>query len=550
MNMSTETTLLPFNISHDSKYPAKKADNHKRRRKQKLVIAGALQSLLPFGNNILFLTFCCWFGTLGYAHYKLSLMETGEEEAVASDVFFATSRRLMSAAKVEFFEQRDAQGDLDDIQQEILNRNDHRFLIFEGDRLKGQGAGNLMNGLLAVHLLAEEYDRIVCVIPQYDFHMAFELIHPLHDKSCQKFFQENSEITLDQDRVNVVNFLAPPDECELQAALASQGRKALYVQANTYPRWRTVPPRYFFRFYRAKSELVSMLPYSIEHRPSTVVHLRLEDGPGDFRKGLDDESLEKLGAFLSFDTSSDDRPYLVTNHVAWFDYFEERFGWRHPEYDIVTHSAIRRKWGDRHDPRPGAGEYKDTQQERNAQKMQLWSDWFSIMLAKKVYHTHSDFSLSAIHWMGSDESNKWSRTFVGFDPNTKQLKLEKPQWLIDRTMKPLVDRNQEDGTLANCKKQQPDDRPDIRQSHLYLDTPSNTTQELIAQSLRADFDRMDQFRKRMSAQNYAHSGETRISPGEAADRVTAALAKYQQQHIDEYEQEAKQEQGPDRKVHL
>ena len=488
--------------------------NLRRRNKRNLASTDTIQSVLPFGRIVLLLTLCCWCGTLGYAHYKLSLAEmTGQQER------FSASRRLFSEEPEELV--------LDPSQQEILERTDHRFLIFEGDRLGGQGAGNLMNGLLATHLLAEEYDRIVCVIPEYDFHMAFELIDPLHHLMCQKFFEEHSTVDGLEDRIELINYMNAPDECELQQTLSSQERKVLYIQANTYPRWRSVPPQYFFRFYRPTQQLVDSLPYSIDHPPSTVVHLRLEDGRGDIRKGLDKDSLDALGALLSADAHSNaDRPYLVTNHVAWFDYFGAKYGWKHPNYEIVTHSAMRKKWGDRTDARRDVGKYPENTREKDIQKMQLWADWFSLLFAKKVYHTHSDFSLSAIHWMGSDEPDQhdkitWSRTIMGVNKESKELILEKEAFNTDQTMKKLVDRKGEE--IANCRKASSSWKTNNRMN---LDVSSKTTQVFLAKSLSIDVERMEEYRQRMK--EHEATSEGKLHALELARKVTETIAKHQQ----------------------
>ena len=46
-------------------------------------------------------------------------------------------------------------------------------------------------------------------------------------------------------------------------------------------------------------------------------------------------------------------------------------------------------------------------------------------MAKKVYHTHSDFSVSAIHWMDLD-----SKSILGYDPRTQSLGLIDESWRV------------------------------------------------------------------------------------------------------------------------
>jgi hypothetical protein len=55
----------------------------------------------------------------------------------------------------------------------------------------------------------------------------------------------------------------------------------------------------------------------------------------------------------------------------------------------------------------------------------MWSDWYTVIMAKYVIHTHSDFSLSAIHWMNID-----SKTIHGLlKDNT--LDLVDESWRVD-----------------------------------------------------------------------------------------------------------------------
>ena len=74
--------------------------------------------------------------------------------------------------------------------------------------------------------------------------------------------------------------------------------------------------------------------------------------------------------------------------------------------------------------------------------LQLWADWYTLLTAQQVYHTFSDFSLSAVHWM-----NIWSRTYDGLDDNGNMLLLEE-NWLVDGVTPRLIDRTFEN--LKNC----------------------------------------------------------------------------------------------------
>jgi hypothetical protein len=302
-----------------------------------------------------------------------------------------------------------------------------KFLIFVPIEA-GQGTGNLIAGLLATHLLALEFNRTVCVSPLYEtFLDVFEPAHPVAMEKCPKLlmgtlpaisYSPNDDIYL-----RLITYFKAPDECELKATLASNV-PILYVESNTYPRWPAVPDNFFFTNYRAKAELLKALPY--KKAPTTVVHLREPDGKTDARKGLDNNSLKALGKTLPRDT------YLVTNRVEWYDKFEKEYGWSHPEWNEVIHSFYQKSWGLR-------GEKSKAHMvqtvDRETQNLQMWCDWYTILTAKFVYHTHSDFSISAIHWQNLD-----SYTIMGLNAATGKLNLEEESWRVSGETERLVDR--------------------------------------------------------------------------------------------------------------
>ena len=76
------------------------------------------------------------------------------------------------------------------------------------------------------------------------------------------------------------------------------------------------------------------------------------------------------------------------------------------------HSALRISWkeGKRVDKR---------KVDKHQQNLQMMADWLTMLTAKEVYHTKSDFSLSAIHWM-----NIPSKTIMGFKDGTLMLQDE------------------------------------------------------------------------------------------------------------------------------
>jgi hypothetical protein len=291
-----------------------------------------------------------------------------------------------------------------------------RFIIFV-PIAAGQGLGNIMTGLLSAHLLADEFDRIVCVTKEYDsFLEMFEPIQPATVEKCP-FILVNLPVKNTDNSIDLINYKSAPNECKLQKVLKT-GPTVLFLIANTYPRWPPVPTNYFFRFYKAKPNLQSALPYSTP--PRTVVHLRQADGASDPRKGLDNATLLALGALLPHDT------YLVTNQVDWYETMENAFGWRHPNWTVVYHSALHRSWNNK----PG----QVIKENVHDQQLQLWVDWYSLLKANQVYHTHSDFSISAVHW-----TNKESKSIVGVDA-AGVLQLTDESYRVDGETTRLVDR--------------------------------------------------------------------------------------------------------------
>ncbi len=330
-----------------------------------------------------------------------------------------------------------------------------KFLIFNGF-LHEQGNGNIISGLLAAHLLGLEFNRTVCVSERYeDFHDAFVPIHPDTVANCPKALEwarlnhENrkhgdGEVLRWGDyadrewTIHLINFKSPPDECQLQAQLASNV-PILFLEGNTYPRWPVVPDNFFFTYYKAKPELLQMLPYDPSHPPTTVVHLRQPDAGFDTRDGLDNQTLQALGALLPANHST----YLVTNRVEWYETVADRFHWDHANWNEVFHSALGESWGSRHPSPQMLNASKsplkkwDRRRQRHVQRtLQMWADWYTILTAQAVYHTHSEFSISAIHWQNIVPS----KTILGYHATTGQLILRDESWRVDGETERLVDR--------------------------------------------------------------------------------------------------------------
>eukprot|EP00978_Attheya_sp_CCMP212_P036857 scaffold170191_cov54-Attheya_sp.AAC.1 len=229
----------------------------------------------------------------------------------------------------------------------------------------------------------------------------------------------------------------------------ASNHQAIIFTGNTYPKWTRVPPQFFDHFYEPTEQLKSLFPWPNEDLPpEVVVHLRKEDGKRDVRRGLDDETLNSLGTQLSApENQFGSKPYLVTNYGLLADQMEQSFGWTGPHWNVqVKHSAMSVAWdsaqnsnttNDKNDVRAQIPEKK-------LQTMMGWIDWFAIAKAKQVHHTVSDFSSSAIHWMGSDEYVE-SHIIWGTDAQTGEL-IEQDEAWVDALKSegtypiPLVDR--------------------------------------------------------------------------------------------------------------
>eukprot|EP00977_Amphora_coffeiformis_P008672 scaffold1971_cov127-Amphora_coffeaeformis.AAC.3 len=275
-----------------------------------------------------------------------------------------------------------------------------------------------MAGLLAVHILGMEFNRIVCVHPSFSsFHQSFEAVHPEIKSACSRLFECDGQVQNPNvgDFIHMLNFHPPLDECQLQQDMASLDNRIIWIEGNTYPRWPQTPEKLLFtEYYQPTQALREVLPWT--KPPRQVVHLRAPDSVTDIRDGLDDVTLEVLGKTLPTDT------YLVTNQVLWYDWFSERYGWLHPPWHGVVHSAQAISWGNRNGdniPR----RVLDSESKRMGQ-LQLWADWYTILRASSVIHTHSDFSSSAVHWMNIADSSVLMRSSVELNKETLCLKPE------------------------------------------------------------------------------------------------------------------------------
>ena len=292
----------------------------------------------------------------------------------------------MTMSNQEMWHHKSANGRQSNSSSSAASETKRKYLVFLPMKM-GQGKGNIVAGLLSAHLLGEEFGRTVCVSPTFDdFLLAFQPKDRRVKTYCARLFkklEESSNENLIQ-QVTLVNFRPDPNECKLKDILASEDMVVEMV-GNTYPKWCHVPENYFDRFYLPTEFLLRILPY--DDHPHTVVHLRAPDGKGDrTRLGLDSKSLSLLGSRLPPDT------FLVTNNVEWYTLFEKKYGWKHATWRRIRHTALDISWG---------SDAQDEPIDPRTESLQLWADWYTILKAKMVYHTVSDFSASAVHWMNS-----------------------------------------------------------------------------------------------------------------------------------------------------
>ncbi|KAL7566133.1 hypothetical protein ACA910_003902 [Epithemia clementina (nom. ined.)] len=273
--------------------------------------------------------------------------------------------------------------------------NGHRYIVFTGVSA-GQGAGNIMQGLLAAQLLGVEFNRTVCVVwPK--FFEAFEYAQP--DRQL-KLCQDASRWKRSYSFV-IWNFISGRvDECKMRGILANRENTVVGYTGNTYPGWRSeIPSNFFHQYYRPKSDLIQFLPYHLDYNnimnnnnaPKVVVHLRSPDGNSDQDRGLDEESLKALGRLLPGNGT-----YLVTNRPDFYRRFHECCGWSYDTSWIdkpIHHGGIGLAWNP-----DGSVVRKKNKNTEKDQNLKLWSDWYIMLNAEKVYHSPSDFSRSAIHW--------------------------------------------------------------------------------------------------------------------------------------------------------
>lgn len=318
------------------------------------------------------------------------------------------------------------------------------FLIYRPPLEGGQGVGNLMNGLLAAHWLGREFHCIVCVSPEWkDFHMAWESLTP----ECTNTILHKLPPRTLGTTVWILNYAPHPvNECQVKAqlqAVVDEDDICVYLVANDYPRW---PSRSSIQqgvdwndLYRPTLAMQQMWTRAVRPwDPTTpVVHLRApDDDDKDHRTGLDLATRRALGERLSshHHNSTSTPPFLVTNQVDYYTWFHEHYGWDHPSWTGVRHSALSNvRWTSS----------SSTTNNRTKDILQLWTDWWTLYRAKVIYHTNSDFSRSAARWSQCQDSY----TIGGIDERSGTLLLTKDRW-GDENVAPLSERRTD--ALRNC----------------------------------------------------------------------------------------------------
>jgi len=396
-----------------------------------------------------------------------------------------------------------------------------RFLIFRPPLEEAQGVGNILNGLLAAHFLGQEFSRIVCISQDWeDWIMAWEALTPECSNLLHHPTTRSHESTLLPPRTSsnsiwLLNYAihkTPLNECEMKRRLEGP-ETFIYFVANDYPRWPTPPETtttttttrrrpllgssrmevegrlaspsttsdnipypiiQWTDYYRPTHALLEMLPWTTstmkdastttsttEKRvdpPTTVVHLREPDNDHDIRRGLDVITRQAMGETLPKNTT-----YLVTNRVDYYSWFQTQYGWNHPPWTGVRHSALPLiEWSSKTNSESANQGHNDKippprTTTHTEEWLQLWADWWTMYQATTLYHTHSDFSRSAARWSHKDDH---SYTIQGADNQSGTLILQVKRdhlWGVEDTkdangvttvVLPLSERNRE--MLHNC----------------------------------------------------------------------------------------------------
>jgi hypothetical protein len=223
-----------------------------------------------------------------------------------------------------------------------------RYVLYVAtDGQRGQGLGNIMNGLASAMLLAQTYNRAVCV-NWADFNSVF-----LHrDAACN-----DMKPTHATKHATYWNFGATLASDDVRTIFSSLDRIVSF-SGNEYVE-TTFPQVKRMQFKRTFALRPEFAHCALDPRPC-VAHLRKGDNVADARQGVDRTTLALLG-------EAHRGCHLITNNNDWYALFDT-FGWSNPGWETSHHSV----------------------------RFQMWSDWCTIMHAEHVMHTPSAFSESAL----------------------------------------------------------------------------------------------------------------------------------------------------------
>jgi len=143
------------------------------------------------------------------------------------------------------------------VKESIAPSPTRRYIVFRD--YSAQGRGNVMHGLLAVHMLAKEYSREVCV-QWASFDNAFR--SRKRRQECLEELKMNEDNApglqteaLGPSFLRFMNFDRHPlNECRLHELLMSNDT-FVYIQTNTYPGWSQIVPGLWDEYYEPTEEL-------------------------------------------------------------------------------------------------------------------------------------------------------------------------------------------------------------------------------------------------------------------------------------------------------
>ena len=276
----------------------------------------------------------------------------------------------------------------------------NKFLVFENKGI-GQGIGNIMNGLISCLLIAQKYNRIVCVSSWDAFNNAFQSVHT---DECTEILKTTS--IYHRDVVQCWNFGAGCEKscwhsagrCELVLGSAT---RIVWFDGNEYPEaiFPALSNGFFLALYTPTTALKQILVWENQTPPKTVVHLREGDDASDVRGGLDATTLIALYKHLPSDT------FIITNSLRIHKHYNNTT-WASYEHDTrQRHTAISNDI---------------------STSMLAWRDWYTVLMAESVYHTQSAFSESALRCSGS----KSKRITGRFDPGGNMV-MEDETWHLN-----------------------------------------------------------------------------------------------------------------------